>query len=341
MSTPVSILDLAFIADGSTAAEALRHSVDLARHAERWGYRRFWLAEHHNMPGIASAATSVVIGFVAGGTSTIRVGAGGIMLPNHSPLVIAEQFGTLEALYPGRIDLGLGRAPGTDQRTLRALRRTPDSADTFPEDVLELQALLAPAQPGQVVQAVPGVGSNVPIWILGSSLFGARLAAGFGLPYAFASHFMPTALMPALDVYRRTFKPSAQLDRPYAMAGVNVIAADTDDEARRLFTSAQQQFTNLFRGRPGRLPRPIDDIERYWTPPEKTQASSMLACSFVGSAATVRREMSRFVERTGVDEVIVAAAIYDHAARLRSYEILAEVIAAVPRPVTATTDFRA
>jgi len=328
MGTLVSILDLAFIPEGSTPADALAHSVDLAQHAERWGYHRFWLAEHHNMPGIASAATSVVIGFVAGGTRTIRVGAGGIMLPNHSPLVIAEQFGTLESLYPGRIDLGLGRAPGTDQRTLRALRRTPDSADTFPEDVIELQSLLGPAQPGQVVQAVPGVGSNVPIWILGSSLFGARLAAELGFPYAFASHFMPNALMPALDVYRGAFKPSMQLDRPYAMAGVNVIAADTDAEARRLFTSAQQQFTNLFRGRPGRLQPPIDDIERYWTPPEKAQASSMLACSFVGSHDTIQRELIRFIERTGVDEVIVAAAIYDHAARLRSYEILAGVVAA-------------
>jgi luciferase family oxidoreductase group 1 len=327
MAPLVSILDLAFIPEGATPADALTHTLDLARHAEQWGYHRFWLAEHHNMVGIASAATSVVIGYVAGGTHTIRVGAGGIMLPNHSPLTIAEQFGTLEALYPGRIDLGVGRAPGADQRTLRALRRTPDSADTFPEDVLELQALLGPVQPGQAVRAVPGAGSNVPLWILGSSLFGARLAADLGLPYAFASHFMPNALMPALETYRRAFRPSGERDRPYAMAGVNVIAADTDAEARRLFTSAQQQFTNLFRGRPGRLPPPIDDVERYWTPTEKVQASSMLACSFVGTHETVHRELSRFIERTGVDEIIVAAAIYDHAARLRSYQILANVFA--------------
>ncbi len=322
---PFSVLDLAPVAQGSTPAEALRHSLDLARHAERWGYRRFWLAEHHNMVGIASAATAVAIGYVAGGTSTIRVGAGGIMLPNHSPLVIAEQFGTLETLYPGRIDLGLGRAPGTDQRTLRALRRDPTSADTFPQDVLELQALLGPLQPGQAVQAVPGTGTNVPLWILGSSLFGSQLAAMLGLPYAFASHFAPNALMQALEVYRARFEPSAQLDRPYAMVGVNVVAADTDAEARRLFTSAQQRFTDMVRGTRGLLPPPIDDIETYWTPAEKAQASSMLACSFVGSAETVARELGRFIERTQADEIIVASAIYDHAARLRSYEILAEV----------------
>ncbi len=322
---PFSVLDLAPVAQGSTPAEALRHSLDLARHAERWGYRRFWLAEHHNMIGIASAATAVAIGYVAGGTSTIRVGAGGIMLPNHSPLVIAEQFGTLETLYPGRIDLGLGRAPGTDQRTLRALRRDPTSADTFPQDVLELQALLGPLQPGQAVQAVPGTGTNVPLWILGSSLFGSQLAAMLGLPYAFASHFAPNALMQALEVYRARFEPSAQLDRPYAMVGVNVVAADTDAEARRLFTSAQQRFTDMVRGTRGLLPPPIDDIETYWTPAEKAQASSMLACSFVGSAETVARELGRFIERTQADEIIVASAIYDHAARLRSYEILAEV----------------
>jgi luciferase family oxidoreductase group 1 len=322
---PFSVLDLAPVAQGSTPAEALRHSLDLARHAERWGYRRFWLAEHHNMIGIASAATAVAIGYVAGGTSTIRVGAGGLLLPNHSPLVIAEQFGTLETLYPGRIDLGLGRAPGTDQRTLRALRRDPTSADTFPQDVLELQALLGPLQPGQAVQAVPGTGTNVPLWILGSSLFGSQLAAMLGLPYAFASHFAPNALMQALEVYRARFEPSAQLDRPYAMVGVNVVAADTDAEARRLFTSAQQRFTDMVRGTRGLLPPPIDDIETYWTPAEKAQASSMLACSFVGSAETVARELGRFIERTQADEIIVASAIYDHAARLRSYEILAEV----------------
>jgi luciferase family oxidoreductase group 1 len=321
---PLSILDLAFVPEGATAADALAHSVDLARHAERLGYRRFWLAEHHNMVGIASAATSVVIGHVAGATSTIRVGAGGIMLPNHSPLVIAEHFGTLATLYPGRIDLGLGRAPGTDQQTVRALRRNPATADTFPQDVLELQALLGPVQPGQTVQAVPGAGTNVPLWILGSSLFGAQLAAALGLPYAFASHFAPDALMPALAVYRDKFQPSEQLERPYAMVGVNVFAAETDAEARRLFTSAQQSFANMFRGARGKLHAPIDDIESYWTPMEKAQASNMLACSLVGSPETVRAGVRRLVEETGADELIVAAAIHDHDARLRSYEILAE-----------------
>src|SRR5688500_8554465 len=280
---PLSVLDLAFVSDTASPADALRNSLDLARHAERLGYRRFWLAEHHNMVGIASAATSVVIGHVAGGTGKIRVGAGGIMLPNHSPLVIAEQFGTLATLYPDRIDLGLGRAPGTDQQTLRALRRNPMSADTFPQDVLELQALLGPLQPGQTVHAVPGTDTNVPLWILGSSLFGAQLAAMLGLPYAFASHFAPDALMPAVQVYRERFQPSNQLDRPYAMVGVNVIAADTDAEARRLFTSAQQAFTNMLRGTRGRLQAPIEDIEDYCTAAEKAQASRMLACSFVGA----------------------------------------------------------
>jgi luciferase family oxidoreductase group 1 len=322
---PFSILDLAPVPQGKTPADALRNTLDLAQHAERWGYRRFWLAEHHNMVGIASAATAVAIGYVAAGTSTIRVGAGGIMLPNHSPLVIAEQFGTLETLYPSRIDLGLGRAPGTDQRTLLALRRDPSAADTFPQDVLELQALLGPLQPGQLVQAVPGTGLNVPIWILGSSLFGAQLAAMLGLPYAFASHFAPAALHEALRVYRARFQPSGQLERPHAMVGVNVIAADTDAEARRLFTSVQQQFANRFRGARGQLPPPIDDIETYWSPLEKEQASAMLACSFVGSRETVARELNRFVEETAADEVMVAAAIYDHAARLRSYEILASL----------------
>jgi len=322
----LSILDLAFVPEGATAADALAHSLDLARHAERLGYRRFWLAEHHNMVGIASAATSVVIGHVAGGTSTIRVGAGGIMLPNHSPLVIAEHFGTLATLYPGRIDLGLGRAPGTDQQTVRALRRNPASADTFPQDVLELQALLGPVQSGQTVQAVPGAGTNVPLWILGSSLFGAQLAAALGLPYAFASHFAPDALMPALAVYRDKFQPSEQLERPYAMVGLNVFAADTDAEAHRLFTSAQQSFANMVRGRRGKLPAPIDDIESYWAPMEKAQASRMLACSVVGSPDTVRDGVRRLVEETAADELIVAAAIHDHAARLRSYEILAEAV---------------
>src|SRR3954465_12742630 len=268
----ISILDLAFVPAGATPADALHNTLDLAQHAERWGYNRYWLAEHHNMPGIASAATAVVIGYVAGGTRTIRVGAGGIMLPNHAPLIVAEQFGTLETLYPERIDLGVGRAPGTDPRTLRALRRDPTSADTFLQDVLELQALLRPLQPGQAVQAVPGTGLRVPIWILGSSLFGAPLAAILGLPYAFASHFAPDALMPALQAYRERFQPSEQLQRPYAMVGVNVIAAETDEAARQLFTSAQQQFTNMARGTRGQLPAPIDDIEQYWSPAEKEQA---------------------------------------------------------------------
>jgi len=322
--TALSVLDLAFVPTGSSPAAALRNTLDLARHAERWGYTRYWLAEHHNMIGIASAATSIVIAHVAGGTKTIRVGAGGIMLPNHSPLVIAEQFGTLESLFPGRIDLGLGRAPGTDQRTLRALRRSPMDAESFPQDVLELQAYLGDLQPGQVVQAVPGTGLKVPLWILGSSLFGAQLAAALGLPYAFASHFAPADLMPALAIYRENFRPSAQLDKPYAMVGANAIVAESDAEAKRLFTSAQQAFTNLLRGTRGQLLPPIEDIERYWAPHEKAQAQRMLECSFVGSRATVRAGLERFVADTGADEVIVAAAIYDHAARLRSYELLAE-----------------
>ena len=321
----LSILDLAFVTAGATPAVALRNTLNLAQHAERWGYQRFWLAEHHNMVGIASAATAVVIGYVAAGTRTIRVGAGGIMLPNHAPLVVAEQFGTLESLYPGRIDLGLGRAPGTDQQTVRALRREP-GADSFPQDVLELQAFFGPVREGQIVQAVPGAGLNVPLWILGSSLFGAQLAAMLGLPYAFASHFAPAALLQALQAYRSAFKPSPQLNRPYAAAGVNVFIADTDAQARRLFTSAQQQFTNLFRGTRGRLQPPIDDIEAYWTAAEKTQASAMLTCSFVGSPETVRHGLNQFIEQTGVDELIVVSAIYDHAARLRSYEILADLI---------------
>jgi luciferase family oxidoreductase group 1 len=322
---PLSVLDLAFVVEGATAAIALRNSLDLAQHVEQWGYRRFWLAEHHNMVGIASAATAVVIGYVAAGTKTIRVGAGGIMLPNHSPLVIAEQFGTLESLYPGRIDLGLGRAPGTDQRTLIALRRDAMSAETFPHDVLELQTYFGPAGPGQPVQAVPGAGLNVPLWILGSSLFGAELAAALGLPYAFASHFAPAALFPALHRYHNAFKPSKQLDRPYAVAGVNVFVADTNAEARRLFTSAQQAFVNVVRGRRGRLPPPIDDIDAYWTPDEKALVSAMLERSFVGSRETVRAGLEEFSKQTAVDELIVAAAIYDHIARLRSYEILAQI----------------
>jgi luciferase family oxidoreductase group 1 len=320
----LSILDLAFVPEGATPATALARALELAQHAERWGYKRFWVAEHHNMVGVASAATSVVIGYIAGGTRTIRVGAGGIMLPNHSPLVIAEQFGTLESLYPGRIDLGLGRAPGTDMLTLRALRRSHASADSFPEDVLALQALFGELQPNQAVQAVPGTGLRVPLWILGSSLYGAQLAAALGLPYAFASHFAPDELDNALAVYRAQFRPSAQLAAPYAMVGVNAIVAGSDAEARRLFTTAQQGFTNLLRGARGRLQPPIDDIETYWTPAEKAQASRMLACAFVGSPQTVREQMAQFIARTQADELIAAAAIYDQTARLRSYELLAD-----------------
>jgi luciferase family oxidoreductase group 1 len=322
---PVSILDLVPVILGETPREALRKSLDLVQHAERFGYKRYWVAEHHNMTGIASAATSVVIGYLAGGTSTIRIGSGGIMLPNHSPLVIAEQFGTLESLYPGRIDLGLGRAPGTDTRTLRALRRDHTRAEDFPEDVLELMLLLADVKPDQPVRAVPGAGTNVPIWILGSSTFGAELAAALGLPYAFASHFAPDALFPALEIYRDKFKPSKQLDHPYAMLGVNVVAADTDEEARRLFTTIQQSFTNLVRGAGGKIQPPLDDIEDYWTAPEKRLASRMLKYSIAGSPATVRQELESFVASTNADELMIVTSLYDHAARVRSYELVSKL----------------
>jgi luciferase family oxidoreductase group 1 len=323
--TPFSILDLAPIPEGADAGQAFRNSLDLARHAEGWGYRRYWLAEHHNMPGIASAATSVVIGHIAGGTKTIRVGAGGIMLPNHSPIVIAEQFGTLESLYPGRIDLGVGRAPGTDLLTLRALRRDYSSADTFPQDVVELISLLEPVEEGQAVRAVPGAGLRVPVWILGSSAFGAQLAAALGLPYAFASHFAPDALMQALELYRSRFRPSPHLDRPYAMAGANVFAADTDDEARRLFSSLVVAFARLRRGAPGRLPAPVDDVARHVTPAERALAEHALQYSFVGSPDAVRRGLAAFVAKTKVDEVMLTGQIHDHVARLRSFEIAAQV----------------
>ena len=322
---PVSILDLVPVILGETPREALRKSLDLAQHAERFGYKRYWVAEHHNMTGIASAATSVVIGYLAGGTSTIRIGSGGIMLPNHSPLVIAEQFGTLESLYPGRIDLGLGRAPGTDSRTLQALRRSHVRADSFPEDVLELMLLLGDAKPGQPVRAVPGTGTNVPVWILGSSTFGAELAATLGLPYAFASHFAPADLLSALDIYRRKFQPSKQLDHPYAMAGVNVVAADTDEEARRQFTTIQQSFTNLVRGAGGKLQAPIDNIDDYWTPTEKHHASDMLRYSIVGSPETVRRELEAFIGLTNADELMIVTSLFDHPSRVRSYKLVADV----------------
>ncbi|HEX5716658.1 MAG TPA: LLM class flavin-dependent oxidoreductase [Thermoanaerobaculia bacterium] len=322
MQAPLSVLDLSPILEGGDAAQAFRNTLSLAQHAERWGYKRYWLAEHHNMPGIASAATSVVIGHVAGGTSTIRVGAGGIMLPNHSPLVIAEQFGTLASLFPGRIDLGLGRAPGTDPVTTRALRRL--DADTFPQDVLELMAYFRSPQPGQMVQAVPGSGLEVPIWILGSSLFGAQLAAALGLPYAFASHFAPAQMMNAVEVYRRSFRPSAQLERPYVMLGVNVFAADTEEEARRLMTSVQQAWVQLRRGRPVPLPPPIEGYESRLTEPERATLEQALSCSVIGSPEMVRQGLEAFVARTGADELMVVSQIYDHAARLRSYEIAAE-----------------
>jgi luciferase family oxidoreductase group 1 len=321
---PLSILDLAPIVEGGTVSRALANSLDLAQHAERWGYRRFWLAEHHNLAGIASAATSVLIAHVAAGTETIRVGAGGIMLPNHSPLVIAEQFGTLAELHPGRIDLGLGRAPGTDQLTMLALRRDHPGSDTFPRDVQELRILLDEPLPGQRLQAVPGAGTRVPLWILGSSLYGAQLAAALGLPYAFASHFAPLALLPALEVYREKFQPSEQLDHPYAMVAANVIVADDEAEARRLFTSPQQAFTNMIRGRRGRLPPPVEDIDSIWSAEEREHVEGMLLRSFVGSPPVVRAGLEAFAAETGADELIVAAAIHDHAARLRSYELLAQ-----------------
>ena len=322
--TPLSILELVRVTQDTDAGGALNNARDLAAHAERWGYRRIWVAEHHNMPGVASAATSLVLAHLAAGTTTIRVGAGGVMLPNHAPYVIAEQFGTLARLFPGRIDLGLGRAPGTDQLTLRALRRTPEAAETFPQDVLELQAFLAPAAPGQRIQAVPAAGTEVPLFILGSSHFGAMLAAELGFPYAFASHFAPDLLVPALEIYRSRFKPSEQLDRPYAMVGVNIVAAESDAKARRLATTQQMSFTNIFRGARGLSQPPIDDIESYWTPMEKAQAKRMLARSIVGSPDTVRKGIVKLVEETGADELIVASDVYDHSERLRSFELIAQ-----------------
>ena len=323
----LSILDLARVTLETDARGALDNARDLAAHAEALGYTRFWVAEHHNMPGIASAATSLVIAHIAAGTRTIRVGAGGIMLPNHAPLVIAEQFGTLARLFPGRIDLGLGRAPGTDQETVRALRRSWSSADTFPQVVLELQAYFRPVEPGQRVQAVPAAGTEVPIWILGSSLFGAQLAAEFGLPYAFASHFAPELLLPALQIYRARFKPSAQLAEPYTMVGVNIIAADSDGEARRLATTQQMSFADIFRGTRGLSKPPIDDIDSYWSQVEKAQAQQMLARSIVGSVATVRAGMDALRRETQADELIVVSDVFDHSERLRSFELIAEAAA--------------
>ncbi len=323
---PFSVLDLSPITLGHTAADAFHNSADLARHAEAWGYHRYWMAEHHNMPGIASAATSVVIAHVAAATKTIRVGSGGIMLPNHAPLVIAEQFGTLEALFPGRIDLGLGRAPGTDQRTARALRRNlMGSDDSFPQDVAELQAWFAPVQPGQQIRAVPGAGLNIPIWLLGSSLFSAQLAAEMGLPFAFASHFAPDYLMQALDIYRAGYKPSPEWPRPYAMAGLNVFAAETDREAERLFTSLQQQFVNLRRGTPGPVPPPRDSLDDFWSPAERAMVAHSLRYAIVGAPATVEAGLADFINTTKVDEIIVTGQIFDHQARLRSFQLVSEI----------------
>jgi luciferase family oxidoreductase group 1 len=323
---PVSVLDLAPVKEGGTVAETFRETLDLARHVESWGYRRFWLAEHHNIAGIASSATAVLIGHVAGGTKIIRVGSGGVMLPNHAPLMVAEQFGTLEALHPGRIDLGIGRAPGTDRLTMRALRRTLSNVDEdFPRDVAELLSYFEPARPGQIVHAVPGEGLRVPIWLLGSSLYSAQLAAALGLPFAFASHFAPDLLLEALKIYRDEFRPSESLAKPYAMPCVNVIAAETDEEARRLFTSIQQAFINLRRNRPGLLPPPVDSMEGQWSQFERAGVAHALRYSFVGSAETVRRGLEAFIELTKADELMAAGQIFDHRARLRSFEILAQL----------------
>jgi luciferase family oxidoreductase group 1 len=323
---PFSVLDLSPITMGGDAGRSLRHTLDLAQHAERWGYRRYWLAEHHSMPGIASAATSVVICHVASGTSSIRVGAGGIMLPNHSPLVIAEQFGTLEALFPGRIDLGLGRAPGSDQAAARALRRNLASdPEEFPQDVIELLRYFAPVEGEQRVIAVPGAGLNVPLWILGSSLFGAQVAAALGLPFAFASHFAPAMMMQAIELYRSRFRPSAQLERPYLMLGFNLFAADTDAEARRLATSMQQAFVNLRSGRPTQLPPPVDGYESQLPPAAKAMLAEVLSSSAIGSPDTVVKSLTAFIDRTQPDELMITSQIFDHAARLRSYEIASDI----------------
>ncbi|MFD2653664.1 LLM class flavin-dependent oxidoreductase [Brucella rhizosphaerae] len=325
---PLSVLDLSPVPEGSDAGQSLRNTLELAQQAERLGFTRYWLAEHHNMPGIASAATSVVIGHVAAGTSTIRVGAGGIMLPNHSPLVIAEQFGTLASLFPGRIDLGLGRAPGTDQLTAHALRRNLESsANDFPRDVVELLNYFKPVDPAQRVQAVPGAGLNVPVWILGSSLFGAQLAAMLGLPYGFASHFAPADMERAVELYRDRFEPSEYLQKPYVMLGLNVIAADTDEEAHHLFTSQLQAFVNLRSGRPGKLPAPVEGYQEQLDPAAQALVRQMLSCRVVGGPETVEKGIREFAERTGADELMVTGMIFDHQKRLRSYEIVSNSIA--------------
>ncbi len=322
---PLSILDLCPITEGGSPAQSFQNSLDLAQHGERWGFNRFWLAEHHGMPGIASAATSILISHVASGTSTIRVGAGGIMLPNHSPLVIAEQFGTLEALYPGRIDLGLGRAPGSDQATSRALRRNlATDANQFPEDVMELMDFMSP-EPNQLIRAVPGTGAKVPVWILGSSLFGAQVAAMLGLPYAFASHFAPEQMMQAIALYRSKFRPSEQLDKPYVMLGYNVFAADTDAEAMLLASSMQQAFVNLRSGRPRQLPPPVAGYLNRIGPAERALIEQVLPCSAIGSPATVTKAINDFIAQTSADELMITSQIYDHQARLHSYKITADI----------------
>lgn len=326
---PLSVLDLSPVLQGGDVSQSLANSLDLARHAERFGYRRYWLAEHHNMPGIASAATSVVIAHVAAGTSTIRVGAGGVMLPNHAPLVIAEQFGTLAALFPGRIDLGVGRAPGTDQLTAYALRRTlAGDVDRFPQDVVELMGYFQPAQPGQRVTAIPGAGLNVPVWVLGSSTFGAQLAAMLGLPYAFASHFAPAELDRAIAIYRNQFQPSEHLERPYVMPALGVVAAPTDEEARYLMTSLQQSFVNLRTGRPGPLPPPVEGYEERLDPQARAMLGQALSCAVVGSPDTVTAGLKAFAERTGADELMLTGSVFDHSLRVRSFEIAAQAFAA-------------
>ena len=325
-NTPLSVLDLVPIAQGQTAARALRNTLDLAQHAEGWGYRRYWLAEHHNIAGIASSATSVLIGYVAGGTRTIRVGSGGVMLPNHAPLVIAEQFGTLATLYPGRIDLGLGRAPGTDQTTMRALRRDLNSGDDFPAHVAELQALLGDPQSNQVVHAVPGEGTKVPIWLLGSSGFSAQLAGMMGLPFAFAAHFQPENLIPALELYRQSFRPSAVLQKPHTMVGIQVIAAETEQKARRLATTPYISFLNLIRNRPGLMPPPVDSVEGLANQFEDAAVQSRFARAVVGDPEAVRQKLESLLDETQADELMIVSGVYDHADRLRSYEIVSELV---------------
>ncbi len=333
---PVSVLDLSPVFEGETVSDALRHSLSLAQTAEKLGYKRFWLAEHHNMPGIASAATSVVIGYVAGGTTKIRVGSGGIMLSNHSPIVIAEQFGTLESLFPGRIDLGLGRAPGTDRPATLALRRTlTNDGEEFPEQLEELRFFFKDVVENQKVQAVPGAGLNVPIWLLSSSGFSAHLAGVLGLPFAFAAHFSPEYTLPALKLYRQTFQPSDDLPKPYAMVALNIVAAETDEEAEFLATSQTQSFLNLIRQKPGKIPPPVENMDVIWNAQEKALVASRTGGSIVGSKETVKRKLEEFLEQTNADEIMVNAMIYDHQKRLRSYEIIAELFNENQKKLTA------